>query len=517
MNVFLRDSVDSAAARELHYCPPTVESGPVSAPHRGVGPGRYRRLREGNMSRRAIRESLFFAALVTMMLALVGCGGGGGAIATDTGGTIAASAGPAEVEVSFSTPAASPSAAGPVSLAAQSSAPSKDAGFFSPRDIREADRTIEHVYIDVVRVSLMPAAEPFVSEDMDGDVTDVVPADPVTSTDKPRFVSVVPRRPVRIDLMDVENSKRLARLLDRFDSVPAGTYDKIRIRYRRGTVVFSDNASLNFRPAGSSSFDIHFREGYELVIPAGPPASLPDGWVKLFRVNIEVVGVKVKIVSWGSRWWRGARVVFRPEIVAEAVQPTLTSVSMRGTVASVTRDPSAPGSGVFEVSAGEEALQSESATVQAAFDGNTTWHFSDNVLDGSSWVVDVAGAIGAAALQPTAIVEVQGSQDAGGVVHATDVTITFPDALAGDADGVGFAGGFYLLYQNSRVAVSPLPDRVTAYYDDATVETHPMILYSDITNSSRLLVRGYASGSAPDAPTGIDAWWISWTGANVAW
>jgi hypothetical protein len=216
--------------------------------------------------------------------------------------------------------------------------------------------------------------------------------------------------------------------------------------------------------------------------------------------------VKVKIVSLG-RHWRGCRVILRPQFVAEAVttpQTALSSVS--GTVVSVTRDPYPS----FMVALGGTALQS--APVQVAFDGLTTWRFSDDVLAGSSWAVDVANEAGEAALRERAIVEVQGALDAGGVFRATDIAITFPDVLNGVAYRVWEDGpSFELSATRYTLMVFPQPDPSTFYYDNAD-ETHAPMQQGEFGVSAIVKVRGYLSPSPPETPNRMDAYWISWNG-----
>jgi hypothetical protein len=466
------------------------------------------------MRGRALRESLFFAAWITLALVFAGCGGGGGAgMTADPGGTVGAPAGPAAVDLTISASTVSTSMAAPVSAAPGSAAPASDRDYFWAREIRDLGPTIEHVYMEVVKVSLMPAEETFESGDMDGDLTDVTPADPAFFPGKPRFVTIVPDRPVRIDLLHLEDGEPLAHLMDRFDSVPAGTYDKIRVQYRRVKIALADGTTLNLHPTMHSKFDIRFRKGSELVIPPGPDVSLPDGWVKLFRVNVEVTGVKVKFLSRG-RHWKGCRVLLRPQIWAEAVTtpPALTSVG--GTVVSVTREPEPSVSGVFEVATG--GTTSQPTPVPIAFDGNTTWRFSGTDLNGSSRVVDVTSALGAAALRETAIVEVQGS-DAGGVFRATDITITFPEVASGVADNVwqdpeGASIDLFMFDTFSGVAVYPMPGPSAVYYDNNDIgSSHEPLNPGDIAVGTLLTARGYAS-HAPDTPGRIDAWWVSWDG-----
>ena len=179
-------------------------------------------------------------AVTALTLFVAGCSGGGGATSSTGSITPGAPVGPAAVEISLAAASATGSTAVPVTVAGPSTVPTPDPLYKWPDEIREPSPEIAHVYMEVVKISLMPAAEPFESEDMDGEFQDANSIDPASFPEKPHFITVVPDPPVRIDLLNLENGKPLARLLNRFDSVPTGTYDKIRVYYRNVKVVLAD-------------------------------------------------------------------------------------------------------------------------------------------------------------------------------------------------------------------------------------------------------------------------------------
>jgi hypothetical protein len=376
--------------------------------------------------------------------------------------------------------------------------PTADPLFRWPGEIREPSPQIAHVYMEIVKISLMPAAERFESEDMDGELQDADPPDPASSPDKPHFITVVPDSPVRIDLLNLENGKPLARLLNRFDSVPAGAYDKIRVHYRKVRVVLVDDTIVNFHPTANSKFDIHFRQGHELAIPAATDTSQTDGWVRFFRVKLDVVGLKLRNVSQGNSW-KGSKVILRPQIFAESVPPVLHSVA--GTATNVSPTSTRPVAGTFEVSFGSGPGYPR--IIQAAYDNDTTWAYSDDVLGRSSWIVDVANSTAAAAFRDRAIVEAVGPFDPStSVFRATEIMFTFPDVKSGVVDNGWRADNTFVLRLAADNAVFPKPDRFTAYYDNGAFP-HLPLTQAAIDNDVQVKARGYSAAG------GIEAYWFT--------
>lgn len=439
------------------------------------------------------------AAALAGLLVMAGCGGGGTTVSSD--GSPGAPAGPVSVEISFDAAPATGFAA--ATAAGSTAAPSADEGFMWAEDV--PDPRIAHVFMDVVKVSLMPENEPFEGEDMEGEMGGGFP-DPGGSPENPRFVTIVPDSPICIDLLKLENGKRLARFLNKFDRVPAGAYDKIRVSYRNVKVVLTDNTEVRFHPTAHSKFDIHFRQGHEIVIPAGTDTTQQDGWVKFFRVKLDVVGLKLKIVD-GGKNWKGSKAILRPQIFAEFVPPMLYSVA--GTAENVLGDAIPPISGTFDVSFGTGP--GYPTVVHAAFDEDTGWSYSDNVLGHSSWIVDVPNTTAVPAFRNRALVEVIGAFDAAQVILARDITFSFPDVKSGAVDNGWTPDNTFVLRLAADNVVYPRPDRITAYYDNAA--TREPLTDEAIDNNVVVKARGY-NVAGPVPPGGIESYWISWLGVE---
>ncbi|MFA6148281.1 MAG: hypothetical protein WC899_08740 [bacterium] len=434
---------------------------------------------------------LLFTLLISG--ALAACGGGGGS--STTSGT----SGPATVKVSIASAPATGAGAAPVTVAGGGTVPTSDPGFQWPEEIKGLGPEIGQVTMDVVKISLMRAGDAFEGEDMDGEINSGNAPDPAASPDNPRFVTVVPETPVPIDLLHLGNGEQMANILNEFGNVPVGAYDKIRVYYRNVKVVLKDGSELRFHPTAHSKFDIHFRQGHELVIPAATDTTQPDGWVKVFRVELNVVGLKLKIVGGGNNW-RGAKVILRPQIFAEFVPPILYSVA--GTASSVSSVATLPVSGTFDISFGTGPGYPR--IIHAAFDNDSTWAYSDDVLGNSSWIVDVLNTTAVPAFRNRAIVKAIGSFDSSWTyLNATDIVFTFPDLKSGVVDNGWRADNTFLLRSTvDNVVVFPMPDRFTAYYDNGTFP-HPPLTQAAVDNNVPVTVRGY------NVTGGIEAFWIT--------
>ncbi len=447
------------------------------------------------MREHGLRRSGILATGMALAIALGGCGGGGGGTSSiGSGSTAAPVIGPAAVEISLAAAPATGSTAVPVAVVGPSTVPTPDPLYKWSDEIREPSPEIAHVYMEVAKISLMPAAERFESEDMDGELRDANSPDPGSFPEKPHFITVVPDSPVRIDLLNLENGKTLARILNRFHSVPAGTYDKIRVYYRDVKVVLKDGSKVNFHPTANSKFDIHFRQGHELVIPSTSDTTQMDGWVKFFRVKLEVVGLKIRVVSQGKSW-KGCKAILRPQIFAEFLSPVLYSVA--GTASNVSSIGTLPVSGTFDVSFGP----GPGGTIPAAFDNDTSWAYSEDVLARSSWIVDVSNETAVPAFRDRATVEAVGRFDTSMMFQARAIVFTFPDEKSGAVDN-GWRSDNTFVLRTSLDNVFPMPDRFNAYYDNA-VAPHDPLTEEAIDNNVRVKARGY------NVTGGIEAFWIS--------
>jgi len=441
---------------------------------------------------------LLFVLLISGSLAA--CGGGGG---TTSSVPTAPTAGPATVGISIAAADVTGSAAPAVTVSGAGTVPSTDPGYLWPE---QADPNIAHVYMEVVKVSLMPSEEAFGSGDMDGDIQAGSSPGPASPPDKPNFLTVEPEPPVWIDLLQLKNGKKLARLLNKFDQVPAGTYDKIRVYYGKVKVVlWDDTTPVYFHPTANSKFDIHFRQGHELVIPpVTTDMTQKDGWVKFFQVKLNVVGLKLKIVGQGKSL-KGSKVILRPQIFAEFNTPILYSVA--GTAKDVTANPdlTLPVSGTFNVKFGTGPT-----VIPVAYNGGTTWAYSDNILGHSSWIVtNIETTIDPTAMpvfRTDAKVIAIGPFDTSLVLQSTEIVFSFPYVKEGVVDnGWKSDNTFVLRYAAPDNVVYPKPDRWTAYYDNAvdTVTPYGPLSHLAIVDNVIVKARGYAVSG------GIDAYWIS--------
>ena len=445
---------------------------------------------------------MLFTLLISA--ALAACGGSGGG---STGSTSSGVAGPATVDISIAAAGVTGSAAPAVTVSGSDTVPSTDPGYLWPEQLTQLDPRIKHVYMEVVKVSLMPSEEAFGSGDMDGDFQAGSSPGPASLPDKPNFLTVEPESPVWIDLVKLENGKKLTRLLRKFDQVPAGTYDKIRVYYRRVNVVLWDDTPVYFHPTANSKFDIHFRQGHELVIPvASDTTQKPDGWVKFFQVKVKVVGLKLKIVGQGKSL-KGSKVILRPQIFAEFDPPILYSVAGTADVTGVppNSDLTLPVSGTFIVKFGTGPT-----VIPVAYNGGTTWAYSDNVLGHSHWIVTNNETTIDPTVMPVfrtgAKVMAIGPFDTSLVLQSTEIVFSFPYVKEGVVDNTWRSDNtFVLRYAAPDNVVYPKPDRWTAYYDNAvdTVTPYGPLSHLAIVDNVIVKARGYAVSD------GIDAYWIS--------
>ena len=444
---------------------------------------------------------LLFVLCISAALAACGSGGGGGATSSLSTGSLA---GPVTVDVSIATADVTGAAASPVSVGGSATVPSADAGYLWPEQIADHPR-ITSVTMDVVKVSLMPSQEMFEGEDMNGEILNGNSPNPTWPPDKPGFVTIYPKTQTQIDLLALGRGKQLASFFNKFDHLPAGTYDKIRVYYDNVTVM-TDGGKVSFHPTAHSKFDIHFRQGHELVIPVTSDTTQPDGWVTFLRVKLDVVGLKLMVIGQGKSW-KGAKVILRPQIFAEFVPPVCYSVA--GTAGSVDKIilPDSV-SGEFNVVFGQG-----STTVPAAFDNNTRWAYDNNVLAGSGWkILDVPNQRAAEAFKNGAEVEVIGRFDGSGRILGSRITFTFPHWRLGKADNVWLLpDDTFIVRSTDNVTVSPKPARVSAYYDNLLAPgswnaAFPPLYDTNLDNNVWALVRGYFDD--PD-PFKLSTHWIS--------
>jgi hypothetical protein len=313
------------------------------------------------------------------------------------------------------------------------------------------------------------------------------------------FVTLVPPSPVRFDLLHPPKGRRLAKFLNEFEEIPAGAYGKIRVYYSRVEAELFGDITVVFHPTANYHFDIHFVHG-NLVIPvATEAASLGEGWVRLFRVKIQFVGLKLKVIGKNvmnrDDWFR-VKVILRPQVFAEFVPPLLYSVAGRAT--NVAKDGT---SGDFDIHAAGH-------NIPAVFTEWTSWAFSENVL-GNGRTVDVGQDLGIEALRDDALVDAVGEFPAGSpVLEAKEISLTFPLVVTGTITAGDTGGGSGWNLDNTFVlgpldnVVFPAPDRAGARYDN-NANLDQILTDSAIVEGAQVTARGY------DATGGVEAYWIS--------
>ncbi len=392
-------------------------------------------------------------------LLTAGCGGGGGG----GGGALSSSGGAVQV-----------------SMAAAPGFPAGTAFTTSPAAVEEAAKPVspafDNVWAKIWKVALLPAKEGE-GPDPNGEM--------IASNDGPEhdgeFVFAF-IEPVEINLLDLPPGRKLARFLNKFLDVPAGTYGKIRVYYTELWGERVPDGRIDFHPTANSHFDVHF-VNRDLVIPVAPDV---DGGIRLYDVTIEFVGLKIVENK--------NKVLMRPQVFATVVEAVEYVIS--GIADNVDKT-----LGTFDVSTAGGSFHVE-------YDDETFWSFHD-----SSRSIDVKSGQGISALDNTAIVDVFGLFSTSGNLLADDIHILFPltitdnvisgDATSGWIDDT-FTDTFTLDIALDNV-VYPKPNRDSAVYDNAVSPFNPLD-QSFIVQGARVTARGYPA----DAPTGgVEAYWIS--------
>lgn len=393
------------------------------------------------------------------ILMLIGCGGTG---AGPAGSTV-------NVSLASAVPSGAPTASGTLPEGAASVEPSAA----SP-----AADNVDHAWITVHRVSLIPgngAAGP----DPNGEMAFQDPFPPTAAG----HISAVPESPEEIDLLDLP-SGGLARFLNAIPAVPAGTYGKVRLYYTNPKVHFigaADNTIVH----GTANFhlDIHFA-GEKLVIPVstGGDASLHE--VTLVFV-LSTRGLKITAGP--------DKILMRPQVFATV---SAFRYMLAGTVDNVDKAASA-----FD-------LASKGGPIfHVAYDNlATTWSFRESgdapraaAIDNQSFAI--------AALNNGATASAIGAFTAGDLFRADDVTITFPATRTGTVGSGTASSGWvddtFALDLAIDNVVHPKPSRESARYDDNTRLSLLPAGEAAIVKGAVVTARGYA------VPGGMEAYWIS--------
>lgn len=408
------------------------------------------------------RMVLAFGVIGLLALAAAGCSGGGGTGTASGGASVATGD---TVRVSLASTAPSPASVGPAPLSLEPSRP-------------PAYQAVDNLFITIHRVALIPG-------DGDGE------CDPDGETpheyanrrdydDRPAgFVVSEIEPPLRVDLLHLPNGLA-ARLLNSFESVPAGTYGKIRIYYSDPEAWIAGQA----RPVHATAnyhLDIHFKGG-DLVIPV---ATDPDGGVRIHNVTICFVvgkdGLKVNI--------NRDKILFRPQVFARVSRNV--QYVIHGVADNVDK-----ASGAFDLSAGGRVFPT-------VYEWSTLWFFRDLAR-----FVDVEPWRGILAFDNGTTVDVLGVFDADGLLRADAVLITFPAAVTGPVVSGDTTSGwrgdntFLLGMGVDNVAVLPIPDRAGALYDN--VVPIPPPLDNGVVKDRLVTARGRFNTSGE-----LEAYWIT--------
>jgi len=411
------------------------------------------------------RKTAYLQFVLLISLALAACGGSGGGSTSSTSPGVS---GPAMVGVSVASATDYPAE---TTFAVATASPAGTSA--PPTPVSASD--FSHVWVRVNRIALIPVDSiPYMERNKPNRDGELEVEDTAMSNDN--FVTVGLDPPKTIDLLH----PRGAKILNRFPSVPAGEYGKIRIYY--DNVVGEPTAggdNVLFHPTGNYHLDIHFVGG-NLVVPV---SSDPSGGIRFFQVDIGVVGLKIHSAG------NSGKVLLRPQVFAtvDSAKYLVSGVARNVNAADNTFDIHTPGGTI----------------VPAAYGAGTTWIYTDTVdpANKSDMVGDYLGASG---LNDNAIVDVIGTFSPDNVLLAKAVDITFPDVLTGKVY-VGWKGDDTFELRPPTPAgdntVFPKPTWTTAYYDN--VDNSSQLSTANIQDNAAIIARGYKVAG------GINAYWIS--------
>ncbi len=330
---------------------------------------------------------------------------------------------------------------------------------------------IDHAWITVERIALIPDGMIAAGESRDPDPNGEEAVEDGGASGA-GFVAAEVVPPTTIDLLNLPPSG-LATFLNEIKNIPAGKYGKIRLYYSDPKVHFvgaADNTTMH--ATAHFHLDIHFVGG-GMVIPV---STNPGGGVAVHNVVISFVlgkdGLKITV--------NPSKILMRPQVFA-----TVSAIEMG---ISGVADNVAPGS--FDIAT------ADGRSFHAVYDESAAWVFRT-----TGRFVPVNGALGVAALRDTAFVDVFGTFDSLLVLHANEITITFPAAKTGTV-AKGWTDNSFALNLATDNVVFARPDRLNALYDN---NAPPFDLLTDnsVVPGVQVTARGYA------APGGIEAYWIS--------
>ncbi|MGE5188797.1 MAG: DUF4382 domain-containing protein [Gemmatimonadota bacterium] len=382
-----------------------------------------------------------------------GCGGSGSAGPSASGDTAVIAVAQAPAFPAGTLAAAAPSAAGGASAFATN---------------------IDHAWITVQKVALVPDGMIAPGESRDPD-----PQGEQAVEDSGRegagLVSATVVPPRTIDLMNLP-PEALADILNEITNIPAGKYGKIRLYYSDPKVHFvGDLDNTAVKQTANYHLDIHFVGG-GLVIPVRTAA---DQGVYVHKVTIAFVlgkdGLKITV--------NPNKILMRPQVFA--------------TVSAVQMGISGTADNVDKVAGSFDIATADGRSFHAVYGLSTDWIFKT-----TGRFVPVAASLGVAALRDTAFVDVYGTFDSMLVLHADEVTITFPDEVSGTVAAGWTDNSFKLTVGADNIVVLARPDRVNALFDN-NVAPYDLLTDSAVVPGANVTARGYATAE------GIEAYWIS--------
>jgi hypothetical protein len=423
-----------------------------------------------------IRNVMCLMTVLMISTALAACGSGGGSAGSTSPGV----SGPATVSVSV---ASAPDYPAGTTLAAATASPTGTSA------LAVTSPLFDHVWVRVNRIALIPVDSiPFMERNKPHQDGELEEED--TAEGNNGFVTVDLEPPKTIDLLDPPSG---AKILNRFPSVPAGEYGKIRVYYDSvvGEPTIGDN--VLFHPTANYHFDVHFVGG-NLVVPV---SSDPSGGIRFFQVTIGVVGLKIHQAG------NSGNVLLRPQVFATVESsPEYIVTGVADNVTKINYD------GTFDI------LTIGGRTIPAAFSDTgtgTTWAYSDNVLEDSQMVIGRGKAIAVPAFKNGAIVSSIGVFDTVGRLQASHITFTFPDVRIGKIFSTWSSDTSFRLNLPSDNLVYASPDKLNPLYTNFRV---PPV---ELANGYNLIVpildntvkaRGYFPFIG-GLGTGLQSFWIS--------
>jgi len=413
-----------------------------------------------------IRNVMYLMVALMISAALAACGGGGGG-----GTTSSVSGGPASVSVSV---ASAPDYPTGTTFAVATASPT---GTSAPS---VTTPPFAYVWVRVNRIALIPVDSiPFMERNKPHKDGELEEEDTAESNNG--FVTVDLAPPKTIDLLDPPSG---AKILNRFPSVPAGEYGKIRVYYDSVVGEPKTGDNVLFHPTAHYHFDVHFVGG-NLVVPV---SSDPPGGIRFFQVTIGVVGLKIHQAG------NSGKVLLRPQVFAtvDTAKYLVSGVAQNVNAADNTFDIHTNPGGTI---------------VPAAYDENTGWMYFDNTV--TPIRESNLANLGARGLDNGAIVKVIGAFSSDKILLAKEVGLTFPDVRQGTADNVWILGdtAFIVRSLTDNVTVFPTPNRSGAYYDNLT-SPHNTLDYTYIDNNLLVRARGYFDNLDP-LTLKLRSYWIS--------